>query len=152
MVMTFQELKDALAQNPAAPLTIALPDGSAVPVHFHVTEVGRVQKDFIDCGGTIRSTTTCVIQLWVASDREHRLLAGKFAEILQLAAPLIAEPSLPVEFEYETDRVSLFPLGGIESTSAGCVLQLANKHTACLAPHLCLPLPQLAGCGPSGCC
>ncbi|MEI7863404.1 MAG: DUF6428 family protein, partial [Planctomycetota bacterium] len=37
-----------------------LPDKSFVPAHFHITEVGRVQKDFIDCGGTVRSATTCL--------------------------------------------------------------------------------------------
>ena len=26
-------------------------DGSVVPAHFHITEVGRVDRYFIDCGG-----------------------------------------------------------------------------------------------------
>jgi hypothetical protein len=32
-----------------------------VPTHYHITEVGKVQKDFIDCGGTVRSSTACVL-------------------------------------------------------------------------------------------
>ena len=32
-----------------------LPNGNSVPKHFHVTEVGKVVKDYIDCGGNVRS-------------------------------------------------------------------------------------------------
>jgi len=35
-------------------LKIALPNGDFVPKHFHVTEVGCITKNFIDCGGTVR--------------------------------------------------------------------------------------------------
>jgi len=28
-----------------------LEDGTFVPEHFHVTEVGQIAKNFIDCGG-----------------------------------------------------------------------------------------------------
>ena len=52
-----------LSENPAAAVHLMLPDHSFVPAHFHVTEVGRVHKDFIDCGGTVRSTTACVLQV-----------------------------------------------------------------------------------------
>ena len=32
-----------------------LENGTMVPEHFHVTEVGMITKNFIDCGGVIRS-------------------------------------------------------------------------------------------------
>ena len=32
-----------------------LQNGTTVPEHFHVTEVGVATKIFIDCGGTIRN-------------------------------------------------------------------------------------------------
>ena len=35
-------------------ISFKLPNGDLVPNHFHVTEVGRVTKNFIDCGGKIR--------------------------------------------------------------------------------------------------
>src|SRR3990167_9070865 len=44
------------------------PDGSFVPEHFHVTEVGSIQKHFIDCGGTIRKEQVVNFQLWNAND------------------------------------------------------------------------------------
>src|SRR3954462_15647117 len=92
MTMTLSALLDALsAAPPDAPLGIELPDGAAVPAHFHVTEVGRVRKDFIDCGGTVRSWERCVLQVWVAADRDHRVSAGKLAKIIRLAAPVLGD-------------------------------------------------------------
>ena len=98
--MTLDSFLKVLAANPAAAIHLMLPDQSFVPAHFHVTEVGRVQKDFIDCGGTTRSTTTCVLQVWVAGDIDHRLDTSKLAKVMQLAAPLLKSTDLPVEVEY----------------------------------------------------
>ena len=39
-------------------VTFKLENGSFVPEHFHVTEVGMVIKNFIDCGGVIRTEKT----------------------------------------------------------------------------------------------
>ncbi len=50
--MKISELKNILKGSQE--LTFKLPDGSLVPNHFHVTEVGKIDKNFIDCGGTIR--------------------------------------------------------------------------------------------------
>ena len=40
------------ALNQVESLDFKTPDGTAVPAHFHITEVGKVEKHFIDCGGT----------------------------------------------------------------------------------------------------
>src|SRR3954454_910841 len=85
--MTVSEFQAALARAPEAALHLMLPDGDFVPAHFHVTEVGRVQKDFIDCGGTTRSAVSCLLQVWVAKDTAHRLTAAKLAGILRLPGP-----------------------------------------------------------------
>ena len=95
--MTLTALRDLLAAHPAAGLHFMLPDGDFVPAHFHVTEVGRVQKDFIDCGGTTRSATTCVLQVWAAGDTDHRLDTTRLAAIMRLAAPLLKSDAMPVE-------------------------------------------------------
>src|SRR5688500_11607555 len=100
--MNLNELKAALAAAPAkANVTILLPDGGTVPAHFHVTEVGHVRKDFIDCGGKSRASRTCTLQTWIGRERDdgHRLDAGKFLKILGLAAPLFTDDALPVEVE-----------------------------------------------------
>jgi len=36
-------------------INFVLQNGTVVPKHFHVTEVGQVTKRFIDCGGTVRN-------------------------------------------------------------------------------------------------
>lgn len=146
--MTLAELLNVLNSDPTASLHWMLPDGDFVPSHFHVTEVGRVQKDFIDCGGTTRSVTTCQVQLWVASDTDHRLTAGKFASILTMAAPLLKSEMLSVEVEYEGAVVSQYPLAGVERTLRGLLFHLGGKHTECLAPDRC-GVPGVAG---AGCC
>lgn len=146
--MTVAQLRAALAADPNAPLHWMLPDGDFVPAHFHVTEVGRIQKDFIDCGGTTRSVTSCQIQLWVAADTDHRLTAGTFAAILKLAESILKSDELPVEVEYEGVTISQFPLGGVERTPSGLLFHLGTKHTDCLAPDRC-KVPGTAG---TGCC
>lgn len=151
--MTHDQLLAALAATPDAALHLRLPDGSFVPAHFHVTEIGRVHKDFIDCGGTTRSTTSCVVQVWVASDTEHRLRSGKLAAILQMANSLLGDTPLPVEVEYEGDVVSQYPLEEILPTPAGLLLSLQGKHTDCLAKDKCgIPTLGLASCNTPGCC
>ena len=35
-----------------------LEDGTFVPEHFHVTEIGQIIKTFIDCGGVQRNEKT----------------------------------------------------------------------------------------------
>ena len=63
--MKLNELKSILELHPDKFPRFILPDGDQVPAHFHLTEVGHVAKNFIDCGGTIRKTESSVLQLWV---------------------------------------------------------------------------------------
>ena len=151
--MILDDFVRVLSENPAAALHLMLPDGSFVPAHYHVTEVGRVQKDFIDCGGTTRSATTCVLQVWVADDTDHRLDTTKLAVIVRLAAPLLKATDLPVEVEYENGVVSQFPVTAAEVTPSGVLLHLGTKHTACLAMDRCgVGAADAACCTTPGCC
>jgi Family of unknown function (DUF6428) len=136
--MTIDEFRTTLEASPTAALHFRLPDGDSIPAHFHITEVGRVQKDFIDCGGTVRSATSCLLQAWLApDDAEHRLEAGKLAHIIRLAAPLLRSGDLPVEVEYEDCSLSQFPVTGAEVTPTALTFLLASKHTDCLAKESC---------------
>ncbi|WP_437186431.1 DUF6428 family protein [Planctomicrobium sp. SH668] len=154
--MKLSEFLNVLTDNPFSSIQIVLPNGSFVPPHFHVTEVGRVQKDFIDCGGTVRSVTSCVLQTWFTGDVDHRLDTTKLHRIIQLAAPVLRSEDLEVEIEHESTLISQYPLISAEATTMGLVLRLGTKHTACLAEDLCVVLPVEEGgcCGPtsSGCC
>ena len=135
--MQLGELKSLLSRSPGAAVHIMLPGGEFVPAHFHVTEVGRVRKDFIDCGGVRRSDTQCVLQVWVADDFDHRLDAGRLGQILALADDLFTEGDVPVAIEYDAKPVSVFPLCGVEATPAGLLLNLESGATQCLAPEKC---------------
>jgi hypothetical protein len=119
-----------------------LPSGEFVPDHFHITEVGRVEKQFIDCGGTRRTTLSCVLQVWVANDIDHRLNTTKLSKIMHKAAELL-DDEWPVTIEYGSDTISQYPLGEIEVTPKGLLLVLGAKPTACLAEDKC---------GVQGCC
>ena len=153
--MILETLLTLLSENPTTGVVLKLPDGNFVPSHFHVTEVGLVRKDFIDCGGTVRSTASCVLQVWVAQDTDHRLDTSKLANIIRLAAPLLKSTELPVEVEYEDRSLSQYPVTATEITPSGVLFHLGTKHTACLAPQLCVV--GVVGetknnCGTSGCC
>lgn len=159
MTLPLHAFLDKLAEHPDAPVLFLLPDGDLIPPHFHVTEVGKVRKDFIDCGGTVRSSTHCLLQTWVADDKDHRLKAGKLLSIMKLAAALLGTEDMPVEVEYESQSISQYPLAGYEVTPSALLFHLHGKHTACLAPDKCgVPLSdsglQETGscCGPKGCC
>lgn len=117
-----------------------------------MTEVGRVQKTFLDCGGTLRELVTCQLQIWVGEDYDHRIETEKMASILELAKPYLPDESIPVEVEYENKVISQYTIQGAEVSGDSVVLQLANKHTECLAPELCgLPAIPKRGAGPSPC-
>ena len=150
-------LKEVLGENSGKGLLLVLPSGEAVPQHFHVTEVGGVRKDFIDCGGTKRVASWCLLQAWVATDVEHRIGAEKLLKILEMGASVMPGDFLPVEFEYEDGVISQYPLAAVEVGEAALVLKLEKKHTDCLAKDKC-GIPeyddeQLSDCcGPAGCC
>lgn len=62
-----------------------LENGTFVPEHFHVTEVGIITKNFIDCGGVIRDEKVVNFQLWDANDFNHRLKPNKLLHIITLS-------------------------------------------------------------------
>lgn len=142
--MTFNQLQSALESHSGEFMHWMLPDKSFVPKHYHITEVGVVRKDFIDCGGTLRSKASCVLQIWVADDIDHRMDATKLLEILKRAKAVLELDDLPVEVEYESEVVSQYPVSDVESTPSGLLFYLGANHTACLAPDKC-------GVG-KGCC
>lgn len=136
--MNITELKSILEQNAAKGIVFHLPDQVTIPVHFHITEVGHVQKDFIDCGGTRRSTSSCVLQAWVAAnDEDHALTAGKLASILKLAGKILPSDELEVEVEFEAPYISQFPIESAEADGDAVVFRLTTKHTDCLAKEQC---------------
>ena len=81
--MNLQELKKSLEQ--LEEVTFVLPNGTHVPPHFHVTEVGKSSKHYVDCGGTVREEEAVTFQLWSANDYDHRIQPQKILDIIGIA-------------------------------------------------------------------
>ena len=137
--MNTSKLPTALRQHPNHHLQYVLPDGGMIPIHAHITEVGRVDKTFLDCGATVRKDSSPSLQAWVADDVDHRFTAGKLAAVIDRAAPILRADDLPVEIEYEDGLISQFPVVAIAESGGVLLFRLGTKHTDCLAKELCLP-------------
>ncbi len=133
-----------------------LENGNFVPEHFHVTEIGQITKNFIDCGGVIRTESVINFQLWNANDFEHRLKPTKLLNIIKLSEEKLAIGDFDIEVEYQNETIGKFDLD-----FNGNHFVLKNKTTTCLAEDACgIPtekqkknLSELTTCSPnSGCC
>jgi hypothetical protein len=109
-----------------------LPNGELVPKHFHVTEVGKISKHFIDCGGTVRNEEVVNFQLWNANDYNHRLHPEKLLNIIKLSENLLGIEDLEIEVEYQADTIGKF---GLDFN--GKHFLLTSKQTDCLAKDNC---------------
>ncbi len=135
--MQYRELHALLKSHPDRDVRVALPDGTEIPPQFHVTEVGQITKAFIDCGGKVHSEQRCLLQTWVGNDPEHRLNTGRFAKILDLGRSVVALDVVEVEVEFEDTVISQYPIVGWRDTGSAFILDLALKHTDCLARSQC---------------
>jgi hypothetical protein len=154
--MNLSQFHAALLATSAQTLELWIDERLALAQHFHVTEVGLVTKDFIDCGGVRRSDQACVLQTLVAHDTDHRLSPQKLAGILGKSTALGMDPSLPVDVELQGTSIETWRVVSMATRENTLVFALAPKQTACLAEDLCglsvLPLVTGSGCGPTGCC
>lgn len=128
--MTLSEIKNHLSS--AEQIAFELPDGSLVPSHFHVTEVGKVTKDFIDCGGKRRKEEVANFQLWEENDYDHRLHPEKLVHIIELSQKTLEMGDLPIEVEYQGATIGKYNLD-----HNGKNFVLTSKQTACLAKEAC---------------
>lgn len=155
--MNFKEFSDQLSHAPDATVSIALPTGEILADHFHVTEVGKVIKDFVDCGGTRRTEQTCVLQTFVANDTHHRVTTSKLSQILKKCAVLQIAEHAEVEVEVQGSTIEFYRVGKANMVDGALVLELAAKKTACLATDKCgisvLQIADAPCCGTqSNCC
>lgn len=155
--MKLSEVKNIL--NQVEKISFKLPNGEFVPSHFHVTEVGNIQKNFIDCGGTIRDEAVVSFQLWSSFDYDHRLHPQKLKDIIELSERALNIEDNEVEVEYQGDTIGKF---GLDFDGNSFIL--TTKKTDCLAKDNCgIPeekpkvklseLQSTSCCSPdSGCC
>lgn len=148
------ELKSVLDKIETVEFT--LPNGSLVPQHFHVTEVGQIDKRFIDCGGMLRKETVINFQLYTADDFDHRLSVQKLKSIIKLSEKALGLEDFEIEVEYQSDTTGKYALEFNNSR-----FSLVSTQTDCLAKDQCgIPEPSAIqrstaqnACAPgSGCC
>jgi hypothetical protein len=128
--MTLSEIKENLKQ--LEELQFLLPNGDSVPPHFHVTEIGKITKQFIDCGGTLRNEVKINFQLWEDGDFDHRLGAKKLLSIIDLSERVLELSDSQIEVEYQGDTISKY---GLEFD--GKAFLLTRMQTDCLAKDNC---------------
>ena len=154
--MKLAEFKNILKNLPK--IIFQLENGLSIPQHFHITEVGVITKDFIDCGGTVRNEKVINFQLWYSSDTNHILSPSKIIEILELSEKKFSMENLDIEVEYQNDTIGKYAV-----SFNGNNFVLVNKMTDCLSKDKCgievskpkVSLSQLQdeNCTPgSGCC
>lgn len=151
--MKISEVKAHLRQ--LNKISFMLPNRELVPSHFHVTEVGKVSKHFIDCGGTVRTEEVANFQLWNANDYDHRLHPEKLFDIIELSQKVLLLGDLEIEVEYQGETIGRF---GLDFN--GTHFLLTTTHTTCLAKDKCgisteelEPAQAGTSCAPgSGCC
>jgi hypothetical protein len=144
--------------NKVNSVNFILPDKSKIPSHFHITEVGLVNKKFIDCGGTIREENAVSFQLWQANDFDHRLSPEKLLKIINISEKSLNIDDYDVEVEYQSDTIGRYALD-----FDGENFLLAAKFTDCLAKDNCgIPkeksklnladIDKTNACAPGGSC
>jgi len=156
--MKLSQFKNILSQG--SQVNFQLENGEKVPAHYHVTEVGQITKNFIDCGGTIRKEEVVNFQLWSSDDLEHRLEASKLLNIIELSETKLGISDQEIEVEYQSHTIGKYNLD-----FDGENFVLVSTMTDCLAPDNCLvpeekPMISLSnlvakpsnGCTPGGGC
>ncbi|WP_299668699.1 DUF6428 family protein [uncultured Polaribacter sp.] len=156
--MKLSEIKNHL--NKLETISFQLPNGELVSSHFHVTEVGKVTKNFIDCGGKVRNEEVINFQLWEENDYDHRLHPEKLLNIIKLSEKMFNFSDLEIEVEYQGKET----IGKYGLDFDGKNFLLTSKITACLALDACgitsekpkIKISELGvsnSCEPnSGCC
>jgi Family of unknown function (DUF6428) len=131
--MTLRKLHTVLETNPKLFPRFVLPDDDYIPAHAHVTEVGHVVRNFIDCGGLTGKEEKIVLQTHVGYDTDHRLRADRFAKILELGNRVIPSVDLDVDVEYDCCVVAQYPI--VEARQDGDYLNLILRRgrTQCRA-------------------
>src|SRR4029453_13461360 len=131
--MTLRGLQNALEANPKRFPRFVLPDGDYIPAHAHVTEVGHVVRNFIDCGGLTGKEEKVVLQTHVGNDTDHRLRSDRFAKILRLGNSVIPSAGLDVDVEYNCCVVTQYPIAEAAADGEHLYLILQRGRTHCRA-------------------
>ncbi|HSZ72974.1 MAG TPA: DUF6428 family protein [Cytophagaceae bacterium] len=116
----------------AKSVSFELPNHKMVVPHFHITEVGTVTRNSIDCGGNLHHNSFVNFQIWQNEDIDHRLTPIKLLNIISKSEQLFGNMDFEIEVEYQTDTIGKYNLG-----VKGENFVLIPTHTDCLAKDDC---------------
>lgn len=140
---TFKHLLKTVSE-----VNFSLPNGKTVPSHFHITEVGHINKRFIDCGGTIRQEKLVTMQLWESVDTWHKIEPNKLLSIIDLSIEKLLIEDDEIEVEYQNDTIGKY---GIDFEHG--IFKLVPKQTNCLAQEKCgIPVIENSIQNKQSCC
>jgi len=144
--MKINDFKDRLSK--LNKVVFILPDNAEVPVHFHITEMGIISKNYIDCGGTIREEKVANFQIWHANDYDHRIQPSQIIDIIDIAEKSVNLENLDIEVEYQSETIGKYGL----SFSNDC-FHLTPTFTDCLAKEKCgIPINEEPTVQSESCC
>lgn len=137
---------------------IQLPNGNFVPKHFHITEMGIINKKYTDCGNTFREENYFTFQLWYSVDTWHQLTSEKVLKIISGIEKNTNVGDNDILVEYQDENT----IGKFGLEFNGENFELTPTKTTCLAQDNCgIPtekikksLKELSSCctPESGCC
>lgn len=131
--MKLVELQNVLERHWNTFPRFVLPDGELIPAHAHVTEVGHVVRNFVDCGGLTGREEKVVLQTHVGDDTDHRLRSDGFAKILKLGNRVLPSADLDVAVEYDCCVISQYPIAEAKAEGEHLNLMLERGRTQCRA-------------------
>ena len=129
--MTLHEFQANLSQ--VTEIRFQLSNGLQLPSHVHITELGWISKNYIDCGATKRTENYISFQLWYANDLDHRLTPQKIQSIISASLPLLPSTDYELEVEYQLEST----IGKFGLAFADGYFVLTPTTTACLAQDHC---------------
>ncbi len=136
-MITYKQFITTLSKNPNSLIDVYLPDGYLIPAHYHLTDVGCVNRYFIDCGGHTREENYIQIQLWLGKDINHRLRATTFLKILEQSQSILNKLATleqsNIHLEYRKDIVTQYPITDIKSINNKIIINTETLTTQCLA-------------------
>jgi|SRR5262245_24512171 len=150
--MKLHDIKGILRKYPDTLPRFVLPDGSYIPSHSHVTEVGYSIRNYIDCGGLTGKEEAAVLQTHVGSDTEHRLKSERFAKILELSQNVLPNDRLETEIEYDCCVTSQYPIDDVRRSGEHLDIILSKKKTQCRVRERRKQAAHSECCGASTCC
>ena len=139
----------------AKSVNFELPNKEMVVPHFHITEVGTITRNFIDCGGSVHHDSFVNFQIWQAEDTDHRLTPIKLLNIINKSEQIFGDMDFEIEVEYQTETIGKYSLG-----INGNNFVLIPTKTDCLAKETCgIPVleesqtsSKVNACTPGGGC